>query len=450
MKELIQTIQNIFKIPELKTRILYTILLLGVFRLGTFITLPGIDSIRLQTAFESGGQGLLDLFNTFLGGAFARGSILALGIMPYISASIVVQLLGAVVPAIQKLRSEGESGHKKMNQITRYLTVAITLFQSGTYVVYLRQTYPEAMFAGNSPFFWITSVCILTAGTMFLVWLGERITDNGIGNGVSLLIMIGIIAGFPSAIIQEASSSLPMVFFIEVLILGVVTMAVVALTKAVRKIPVNYARQMANNRLGHMGRGNAARQYIPLKVNSAGVMPIIFAQAIMFLPVTLGGFAGENTQAFLGSIFSNYTGLWYNVVFFFLIIIFTYFYTAITVNPNEIADQLKRNGGFIPGVKPGKRTASYIDNILSKITLPGSIFLGIVSIFPAIAMRMSVTSGFAQYFGGTTLLIMIGVILDTLQQIESYLLMRHYDGLMKSGRVKGRNRSSAGLAGASK
>ncbi|MEM6629762.1 MAG: preprotein translocase subunit SecY [Bacteroidota bacterium] len=450
MKELIQTLQNIFKIPELKTRILYTILLLGVFRLGTFITLPGIDSIRLQAAFESGGQGLLDLFNTFLGGAFARGSILALGIMPYISASIVVQLLGAVVPAIQKLRMEGESGHKKMNQITRYLTVAITLFQSSTYVVYLRQTYPEAMFAGNSPFFWVTSICILTAGTMFLVWLGERITDNGIGNGVSLLIMIGIIAGFPSAIIQEASSSLPMVFFIEILILGVVTMAVVALTKAVRKIPINYARQMANNRLGQMGRGNAARQYIPLKVNSAGVMPIIFAQAIMFLPATLGGFAGENTQAFLGSVFSNYTGLWYNVIFFFLIIVFTYFYTAITVNPNEIADQLKRNGGFIPGIKPGKRTANYIDNILSKITLPGSIFLAFVSIFPAIAMRMNVTSGFAQYFGGTTLLIMIGVILDTLQQIESYLLMRHYDGLMKSGRVKGRNRRSADLAGASK
>ena len=400
MKELIQTLQNIFKIPELKTRILYTLLLLAVFRLGTFITLPGIDSLRLQAAFESNGQGLLDLFNTFLGGAFARGSILALGIMPYISASIVVQLLGAVVPAIQKLKMEGESGHKKMNQITRYLTVAITLFQSSTYVVYLRQTYPEAMFAGNSPFFWITSICILTAGTMFLVWLGERITDNGIGNGVSLLIMIGIIAGFPSAIIQEASSSLPMVFFIEILILGVVTMAVVALTKAVRKIPINYARQMANNRLGQMGRGNAARQYIPLKVNSAGVMPIIFAQAIMFLPATLGSFAGDSTQAFLGSVFSNYTGLWYNVIFFFMIIVFTYFYTAITVNPNEIADQLKRNGGFIPGVKPGKRTANYIDNILSKITLPGSIFLAFVSIFPAIAMRMNVTSGFAQYFWG--------------------------------------------------
>ncbi len=446
MKDLIQTIQNIFKIPELKSRILYTILLLAVFRLGTFIILPGINSAQLQADFSanaSGGGGLLDLFNTFLGGAFARGSILALGIMPYISASIVVQLLGAVLPAIQKLRTEGESGQKKMNQITRYLTVAITLFQAGGYVVYLNTTYPNAV--TGSSFFWITSVCILTAGTLFLVWLGERITDNGIGNGVSLLIMIGIIAGFPSALIQEARSSLPMVFFIEILALGMVTMAVVALTQAVRKIPINYARQMVGNRLGQMGRGTAARQYIPLKVNSAGVMPIIFAQAIMFLPVTLVGFFSKEAGASVGAVFSDIEGLWYNVVFFILIIIFTYFYTAITVNPNEIADQLKRNGGFIPGVKPGKKTANYIDSVLSKITLPGSIFLGFVSIFPAIAMRMGVTTGFAQFFGGTTLLIMIGVILDTLQQIESYLLMRHYDGLMKSGRVKGRTRG--GLAG---
>ncbi len=446
MKDLIQTIQNIFKIPELKSRIIYTIMLLAVFRLGTFIILPGINSAQLQVDFSAnaaGGGGLLDLFNTFLGGAFARGSILALGIMPYISASIVVQLLGAVLPAIQKLRSEGESGQKKMNQITRYLTVAITLFQAGGYVVYLNTTYPNAVI--GSSFFWITSVCILTAGTLFLVWLGERITDNGIGNGVSLLIMIGIIAGFPSALIQEARSSLPMVFFIEILALGFVTMAVVALTQAVRKIPINYARQMVGNRLGQMGRGTSARQYIPLKVNSAGVMPIIFAQAIMFLPVTLVGFFSKEAGASVGAVFSDIEGLWYNVVFFILIIVFTYFYTAITVNPNEIADQLKRNGGFIPGVKPGKKTANYIDSVLSKITLPGSIFLGFVSIFPAIAMRMGVTTGFAQFFGGTTLLIMIGVILDTLQQIESYLLMRHYDGLMKSGRVKGRTRG--GLAG---
>lgn len=443
MNALIDTLRNIFKIQELRERILYTLLLLAVFRLGTFIVLPGIDSTALGASFGSGGGGgLLDLFNTFLGGAFARGSILALGIMPYISASIVVQLLGAVIPSIQKLKSEGESGQKKMNQMTRYLTVAITCGQAAGYVVYLNQN-PGAVI-DNSFMFWITTVFILTAGTMFLVWLGERITDNGIGNGVSLLIMIGIIAGLPSALLQEWAARLPMIFFIEILALGVVTMAVVALTQATRKIPVHYARQMAGNRLGQAGRGNAARQYIPLKVNSAGVMPIIFAQAIMFLPTSLLGLFSQETSAFATAM-ADYTGFWYNVVFFFMIIIFTYFYTAITVNPNEIADQLKRNGGFIPGVKPGKKTASYIDTVLSRITLPGSIFLAFVSIFPAIAMQLGASSGFAQFFGGTTLLIMIGVVLDTLQQVESYLLMRHYDGLMQTGRVRGR-RKGGGLA----
>jgi preprotein translocase subunit SecY len=450
MKSLIQTLRNIFKITELRERIIYTIMLLAVFRLGTFVILPGIDSLALESAFNAAGGdggGLLDFFNTFLGGAFARGSILALGIMPYISASIVVQLLAAVVPAFQKLRREGDSGQKKMNQITRYLTVAITLGQSVSYLVYLNTAYPNALASSGTAeesFFWITSVVILTAGTMFLVWLGERITDNGIGNGVSLLIMIGIISGFPAALISEFRTNLPMVFFIELLSLGVVTMAVVALTQATRKIPINYARQMMGNRIGQMGKGTSARQYIPLKVNSAGVMPIIFAQAIMFLPAALiGVFPDEDAQVLAGSL-TNWTGLGYNIIFFFLIIVFTYFYTAITVNPNEIADQLKRNGGFIPGVKPGKRTASYIDNVLSKITLPGSIFLAIVSVFPAVAVQMGVTNNFAQFFGGTTLLIMIGVTLDTLQQIESYLLMRHYDGLMKSGRVKGRQRSTVG------
>ncbi len=441
MRELIQTLQNIFKITELKNRILYTLLLLAVFRLGTFVILPGVDSVALQAQFNAGGGGLLDLFNTFLGGAFARGSILALGIMPYISASIVVQLLGAVVPAFQKMRQEGESGIRKMNQITRYLTVAITLGQSASYVVYLNTAYPEAT-TGFSSFFWITSICILTAGTMFLVWLGERITDNGIGNGVSLLIMIGIIAGFPGALVNEARANLPMVFFIEMLALGVVTMAVVALTLAVRKIPINYARQMMGNRIAQMGRGTAARQYIPLKVNSAGVMPIIFAQAIMFLPATLIQLGGERLS-WLTATFSDYTGLGYNIIFFVLIIVFTYFYTAITVNPNEIADQLKRTGGFIPGIKPGKKTAAYIDNVLNRITLPGSIFLAFVSIFPAIATVMGASGAFAQFFGGTTLLIMIGVTLDTLNQMNSYLINRHYDGLMKSGRVKGRQRSGA-------
>lgn len=449
MKDLIQTLRNIFKIPELKDRILYTLMLLAVYRLGTFVILPGIDSAILQSSFGNAGAGgnLLDLFNVFLGGAFARGSILALGIMPYISASIVVQLLGAVLPSIQKLRTEGESGQRKMNQITRYLTVLITLGQAASYIVYLVGSYPNAIPTEGTAeynFFVVTSVVILTAGTMFLVWLGERITDNGIGNGVSLLIMIGIISGFPAAIIQEARSSLPMVFFIEILALGVVTMAVVALTQATRKIPVNYARQSMGNRIGQLGRGNAARQYIPLKVNSAGVMPIIFAQAIMFLPTTLIQLSGAESLTGLMTVLGDFTSFWYNFIFFFMIIIFTYFYTAITVNPNEIADQLKRNGGFIPGIKPGKRTANYIDTILSRITLPGSIFLAIVSIFPAIAIVLGSSSGFAQFFGGTTLLIMIGVTLDTLQQIESYLLMRHYDGLMQSGRVKGRKRS--GLA----
>lgn len=448
MKNLIQTLRNIFKITELKNRILYTLLLLAVYRLGTFVILPGIDSDILQASFGGGGGGgnLLDLFNTFLGGAFARGSILALGIMPYISASIVVQLLGAVLPSIQKLRMEGDSGQKKLNQITRYLTVAITLGQAVSYVVYLNGQYPGAITGAGSSFFWITSTVILTAGTLFLVWLGERITDNGIGNGVSLLIMIGIISGFPASLINEARSTLPMIFFIELLALGVVTMAVVALTQATRKIPINYARQMMGNRIGQLGRGNAARQYIPLKVNSAGVMPIIFAQAIMFLPTTLIQFSGAESLTGVAAALSDFTGFWYNLVFFLMIIVFTYFYTAITVNPNEIADQLKRNGGFIPGVKPGKKTANYIDTVLSRITLPGSIFLAFVSIFPAIATRLGASGAFAQFFGGTTLLIMIGVVLDTLQQIESYLLNRRYDGLMQSGRVKGRSRSSSGVA----
>ncbi|MEM6261166.1 MAG: preprotein translocase subunit SecY [Bacteroidota bacterium] len=445
MKDLIQTLRNIFKITELKERILYTLMLLAVYRLGTFIILPGVDSAELEQSFGSSGAGggLLDLFNTFLGGAFARGAILALGIMPYISASIVVQLLGAVIPSFQKLKTEGESGQRKMNQITRYLTVAITLGQSVSYITYLRTSYPSAI--ADSSFFYLTSVVILTAGTMFLVWLGERITDNGIGNGVSLIIMIGIISGFPASVVNEFNSSLPMVFFIEIIALGIVTMAVVALTQATRKIPINYARQMMGNRLGQAGRGNAARQYIPLKVNSAGVMPIIFAQAIMFLPAYLVGlFDDVSTQAIVGSL-SDFTSLTYNVIFFFLIIIFTYFYTAITVNPNDIADNLKRTNGFIPGVKPGKKTAEYIDNVLNRITLPGSIFLAIVSIFPAIAVKLGASTAFAQFFGGTTLLIMIGVTLDTLQQIESYLLMRHYDGLMKTSRVKGRQRSAVGV-----
>lgn len=437
MRDLIEKIRNIFRIEELRQRIIYTVLLLAVFRLGSFIILPGIDSEQLQVDFaQNQGGGILGFLNTFVGGAFGRGAIFALGIMPYISASIIVQLLAAAMPSIQKLQREGEAGQKKINQITRYLTVIITFGQAGGYIVNLRSLYQNSTSSLAEPFYWLTAVVILTAGTMFLVWLGERITDNGIGNGVSLLIAIGIISGLPSSMINEYRQNPALLFFIEILALGVVTMAVVALTQATRKIPINYARRIMGNKMAG-GMTNNARQYIPLKVNSAGVMPIIFAQSIMFIPATVATFFPEsgfwNTT---GSLFADFTGLVYNLVFGLLIVIFTYFYTAIVINPNDIADNLKRTGGFIPGVKPGKKTAEYIDNVLSRITLPGSIFLAFVAIFPAIASLMGVSQAFSQFFGGTSLLIMIGVVLDTLQQIESYLLMRHYDGLMKTGRIK--------------
>lgn len=444
MKDFIQTIRNIFRIDELRQRIVYTLILLAVYRLGSFIVLPGIDSQVLQQEFAAGsgaGTGILDLFNTFMGQAFSRGSLFALGVMPYISASIVVTLLAAIVPAIQKLRMEGDSGTKKINQITRYLTVAITLGQSATYVGYLRGQFPGAII--DSTWFWFTTIFLISAGTLFLVWLGERITDNGIGNGTSLIIAIGIVSGFVPALWSEFSGNAPLVFFIEVILLGIVTMGVIALTQATRKIPIHYARQMVSNRqMAMMGKGAPqSRQYLPLKMNSAGVMPIIFAQALIFLPgAVLGMFNNDRVTAISG-IFTDFTGFWYNFFFSILVIVFTYFYTAIQVNPNEMADQLKRNGGFIPGIKPGKKTAEYIDNILSKITLPGAISLALVAMLPAIATVFGISGNFAKFFGGTTLLIMIGVVLDTLQQIESYLLMRHYDGLMKTGRIKGRQAS---------
>lgn len=436
MKDLIEKIRNIFKIDELRERIIYTLMLLAVFRLGSFVILPGIDSAQLEADFaNNSGGGILDFINLFVGGAFARGAIFALGIMPYISASIIVQLLGAAMPSIQKLQREGESGQKKINQLTRYLTVFITLGQSAGYVVSLRAMYPVAV-PQTSFFFWVMAVVILTAGTMFLVWLGERITDNGIGNGVSLIIAIGIISGLPTSLLNEFRANPAMLFFIEILALGIATMGVVALTQATRKIPINYARRVMGNRMAG-GMTNNARQYIPLKVNSAGVMPIIFAQSIMFIPATIASFFPESsfwTSTY--SVFSDWTGVVYNITFALLIIVFTYFYTAIVINPNDIADNLKRTGGFIPGVKPGKKTAEYIDTILSRITLPGSIALAFVSIFPAFASLLGVSQSFAQFFGGTSLLIMIGVVLDTLQQVESYLLMRHYDGLMKQGRIR--------------
>jgi len=436
MKDLIEKIQNIFKIPELKSRILYTIALLAVFRLGSYVILPGIDSKLLVEQFSSGqGTGILGMINLFVGGAFSRGAIFALGIMPYISASIIVQLLGAAVPMIQKKQREGDSGQKWINQLTRYLTVLITAGQSAGYVVNLQAMYPGAV-PVDSAWFWLTSVFILTSGTMFLVWLGERITDNGIGNGVSLLIMIGIIAALPTSLINEFQANPVMIFFVEIICLGIVTMAVVALTQATRKIPINYARRVMGNKIAG-GQTTSARQYIPLKVNSAGVMPIIFAQSIMFIPATVASFFPTSTfWTVAGNQFNNYTGFWYNFVFALLIILFTYFYTAIIINPTEIADNLKRNGGFVPGIKPGRKTSDYIDAILTRITLPGSFALAFVAILPSIAQAFGVSQSFAQFFGGTSLLIMIGVALDTLQQIESYLLMRHYDGLMKTGRIK--------------
>ena len=432
MKDFFEKFRNIFRIPELKERIIYTFGLLAVFRLGSFIILPGIDSALLSAQFKSGSGGIQDLLNIFVGGAFQRGAIFALGIMPYISASIIVQLLAIAVPTIAKKQKEGDSGQKWINQLTRYLTVLITFGQAPGYLAYITNTTNGAV-PGDNMFFWVSSIIILSAGTLFLVWLGERITDNGIGNGISLVIAIGIISQLPVAMVQEFQSNMPMRFFMEIIMMGIVTMAVVALTQATRQIPINYARRMVGNRM----MSSNARQYIPLKVNSAGVMPIIFAQSLMFIPAQLF-MALPETSSFrqAGAFMTDNTGWVYNIFFALLIILFSYFYTAIVINPTEIADNLKKNGGFIPGIKPGKKTSEYIDNILSKITLPGSIFLAFVAILPAIAQNLGVSRGFSDFFGGTSILIMIGVVLDTLQQIESYLLMRHYDGLMKTGRIR--------------
>lgn len=437
MKKFIQTIKNIFSIEELRTRILNTLGFLLIFRLGSFVTLPGIDPSKLD---ENVG-GIFGLLDTFLGGAFSNASILALGIMPYISASIVLQLMTVAVPYFQKLQKEGDSGRKKINQITRVLTIAICLAQS---VGYLSATVPaEAIVLENNFLFRVSSMIILTSGTIFAMWLGEKITDKGIGNGISMLIMIGIISRFPGSIIAEGLSrgmGQLLIFVLELVALFFVVMATVALTQAVRRIPVQYAKQVVGNKIY-----GGQRQYIPLKVNSAGVMPIIFAQSLMFLPALIAQIWADQSDIaqYVGATFSRVESWQYNLVFAILIILFTFFYTAITINPSQIADDMKRNGGFIPGVKPGKQTSEFIDNVISKITLPGSVFLAIVAILPAFAMIAGMNTGFAQFYGGTSLLIMVGVILDTLQQIESYLLMRHYEGMMKSGRVKGRTQNAA-------
>jgi preprotein translocase subunit SecY len=442
MKRFLDTIQNIWKIEDLRVRILNTLGFLLIYRLGSFVVLPGIDpSILGQSAGNA--QGIAALLNIFAGGAFSRASIFALGIMPYISASIVMQLLGIAVPAIQKMQREGESGRKRINQYTRFLTIAITLVQAPSY---LYSQVPSEAIVSDSSLWMATAMLLLVTGTIFVMWIGEKITDKGIGNGISMIIMIGIIAQLPSAFAFEWSARMGagglVMLLVEMAFLLLITIATVALVQGTRRIPVNFAKKVVGNK-----QYGGVRQFIPLKVNAAGVMPIIFAQALMFLPMTLVGFTSSDAATGFASAFADITGFWYNFVFFILIIAFTYFYTAITVNPNQMADDLKKNGGFIPGIKPGKKTADFLDNILSRITLPGSVFLGLVAILPAFAMMAGVSTGFAYFFGGTSLLIMVGVILDTLQQIESHLLMRHYDGLMKSGKIKGRSSSAFGMAG---
>lgn len=445
MKNFINTIRNIFKIEELKSRIIMTLGLLLIYRLGSYVVLPGIDPVILEDLTpQGGGAGLTGLIDLFAGGAFSRASVFALGIMPYISASIVVQLMGMVVPSFQKMMKEGESGRNKINQITRYLTIVITAAQAIGFIINLKAQFLPAIILRTGDAldlsFMLSTVVVLTAGTMFVMWLGEKITDRGLGNGISLIIMVGIIARLPDALIGEfqfrvgsgGGGLVP--FLVEIVMLAVVVGLTILLVQGTRKIPIQVAKRVVGNRMY-----GGTRQYIPIKVNAAGVMPIIFAQAIMFLPATVAQFfPNSDLSQGIVSAFVDFTSITYNLTLAVLIIVFTYFYTSLSVNSNQMSEDLKRNGAFIPGVKPGRKTAEFLDDILARITLPGSIFLAVVAILPAIATVAGVNSQFAQFYGGTSLLIMVGVILDTLQQIESHLLMRHYDGLMKTGRIKGR------------
>ena len=437
MKRFIETLKNIYKIEDLRFRIGTTLFFLLIYRLGSFVSLPGIDPAQLQNLQSQTSDGLLGLINMFSGGAFAQASVFALGIMPYISASIVIQLMGIAVPYFQRLQKEGESGRRKINQITRYLTVLILIPQASAYLTNLHMQLPDSAFAMSGIWFNAPSIVILTAGSMFVLWLGERITDKGIGNGISLIIMIGIIARLPMAVVQEFGARVTggglVMFLVEFVILFIVFMASIALVQGTRRIPVQYAKRIVGNK-----QYGGVRQYIPLKVNAAGVMPIIFAQAIMMVPITIVGVANSENLRGVAAALSNITGFWYNLTQFLLVVAFTYFYTAITINPTQMAEDMKKNGGFIPGVKPGKKTVEFLDAVMSRITLPGSIFLGLVTIMPAFAMMIGISQSFALFYGGTSLLILVGVVLDTLQQIESHLLMRHYDGLMQSGRIKGR------------
>ncbi len=460
MKKFIETLQNIWKIEELRNRIILTLSLILIYRLGAYVVLPGVDPRGLEALQQQGQDGLIGLINMFSGGAFSNASIFALGIMPYITASIVIQLLGMAVPYFQKLQKEGESGRQKISQFTRFLTVVIVGFQAPGYIANMLNTlgkYYNAggqtfetvpLYASHPVFFYVLSVVILIAGTMFVMWLGERITDKGIGNGISLIIMIGIIARLPMALVAEFSSKVSgatgglVMFLAEMVFLVLVILITILLVQGTRRVPINFAKRVVGNK-----QYGGVRQYVPLKVNAAGVMPIIFAQAIMMLPITLIGYAQSEEMSWFASAFSDFNGFWYNATFGIMIVIFTYFYTAITINPKQIAEDLKKNGGFIPGVKPGKATANFLDVILSRVTLPGSFFLAFVAIMPALVSQVGINQQFAQFFGGTSLLILVGVVLDTLQQIESHLLMRHYDGLTKSGRIKGRSNNMMNVSG---
>lgn len=440
MKKFVQTLKNVWSIEELRSKIIVTLLLLLVYRFGTHIVLPGINPIALEAInANKKTDGLLGLFDAFAGGAFSQASILALGIMPYISASIFMQLMTILVPQLQKIQKEGESGRKKINQWTRYLTVIVTAFQAGAYIAYLNSPgYAEAIIPAYKSVFPFSTIVILTAGTLFVMWLGERIQDKGLGNGTSIIIMVGILARLPQSLLQEWGTKGEkgggglLIFLIEIALLIAIIMALIVLVQGVRKIPVNYAKQIIGNR-----QFGGARQFLPIKVNSAGVMPIIFAQAIMFLP-TLVSFTNIDSAKGIVSIFNDHSNVWYMIIYSVMVIGFTFLYTALIFNPKQIAEDLKRNNGFIPGVKPGEPTADYIGSVMDKITLPGAIFLALVGILPGFAQRLGVTQSFSTFFGGTSLLIMVGVVLDTLQQIETYLLMRQYDGLMSSGRVQGR------------
>ncbi|TAL61337.1 MAG: preprotein translocase subunit SecY [Bacteroidetes bacterium] len=445
MRNLIQTIKNIFSIEDLRFRIFYTLGFVLIYRLGSYVILPGVNIQALQSKGEA--EGLASLINMFAGGAFSRASVFALGIMPYISASIVVQLLSMAFPYFQRMQKEGESGRRKINQYTRFLTIIITALQAPGFITTQLTSYGGVV-ADPSTLWWFTTVTILVAGTIFVMWLGERITDRGLGNGISILIMIGIVADLPFAFFSEFASRMEakggglIMMLLELVFLLFVIISSILLVQGTRKIPVQFAKKIVGNR-----QYGGVRQYIPLKVNAAGVMPIIFAQAIMFIPLTLAGFASSDKLSGIIGTLSNHNGFTYNLIFALLIIIFTYFYTAIMVNPTQMADDMKRNGGFIPGIKPGKQTASFIDDVMSKITLPGSLFLSLVAVMPAISMSFfGVNDQFSRFFGGTSLLILVGVMLDTLQQIESHLLMRHYDGLMKTGRIKGRSSMSMATA----